>query len=248
MNDPLPFEHIESGAMPPVVDRAPWQAELDELLVREKAHTRAGDALAAARRRLPMVQVPTNAAVDGPNGRVPLIDVFEGRRMLIAYYMWHQGQPWPGQCEGNVSAPHRCSGPSTCTHATSPSPSSARAATRRVTPTPTSSATSPRGTPPSTPSNSSPDATSASTPATCATAMTRLRDLLDNRTRLRDPTLELRPHGPQRRRPPRTMGRQPTRLATHPRRPTPIAHPRTTNRTVGGPRHATPVDTGHDLG
>ena len=101
MNDPLPFEHLESGAMPPVVDRAAWQAALDELLVREKAHTRAGDALAAARRRLPMVQVPTNAAVDGGNGRVPLIDVFEGRRMLIAYYhMWHHGQPWPGQCEG----------------------------------------------------------------------------------------------------------------------------------------------------
>ena len=44
-------------AHPPVTDRASWQAELDRVLVREKAHTREGDAIAAARRRLPMVEV-----------------------------------------------------------------------------------------------------------------------------------------------------------------------------------------------
>ena len=44
-------------AQPPVTDRASWQAELDRLLVREKAHTREGDAIAAGRRRLPMVEV-----------------------------------------------------------------------------------------------------------------------------------------------------------------------------------------------
>jgi hypothetical protein len=48
---------IEGAAVPAVVDRASWQAQLDDLLVREKAHTREGDAIAAARRRLPMVEV-----------------------------------------------------------------------------------------------------------------------------------------------------------------------------------------------
>src|SRR3712207_3288073 len=52
---------------PPVVDRATWQAARNELLVREKAHTRAGDALAAARHRLPMVEVDATAQV--PYGR-----------------------------------------------------------------------------------------------------------------------------------------------------------------------------------
>jgi predicted dithiol-disulfide oxidoreductase (DUF899 family) len=51
-------EHDSSkDAMPAVVDRATWQAELDALRVREKAHTREGDAVAAARWRLPMVEV-----------------------------------------------------------------------------------------------------------------------------------------------------------------------------------------------
>ena len=87
--------------MPPVADRAQWQAELDGLLVREKAHTREGDAIAAARRRLPMVEVPAGATVVGAEGEIPILDVFEGRRMLVAYFhMWHDGQDWPGQCEG----------------------------------------------------------------------------------------------------------------------------------------------------
>jgi predicted dithiol-disulfide oxidoreductase (DUF899 family) len=88
-------------ALPPVVDRAAWQAQLDELLVREKAHTREGDAIAAARRRLPMVEVDPAIPLTGERGPVPLLEVFEGRRQLIAYYfMWHAGQPAAGQCEG----------------------------------------------------------------------------------------------------------------------------------------------------
>jgi predicted dithiol-disulfide oxidoreductase (DUF899 family) len=86
--------------LPPVVDRASWAAARDALLDREKAHTREGDAIAAARRRLPMTAVPpvTVAAASGP---VPLVDVFEGRRMLIAYFhMWHDGAPVAAQCEG----------------------------------------------------------------------------------------------------------------------------------------------------
>jgi predicted dithiol-disulfide oxidoreductase (DUF899 family) len=86
---------------PQVTDRATWQARLDELRVNEKAHTRAGDALAAQRRRLPMVEVDATTKLIGPDGPVPLIDVFDGRTQLIAYYlMWHTGKPAAGQCEG----------------------------------------------------------------------------------------------------------------------------------------------------
>ena len=97
----LPVRSVTLDAMPPVADRAQWQAALDGLLVREKAHTREGDAIAAARRRLPMVEVPAGATVVGAEGEIPILDVFEGRRMLVAYFhMWHDGQDWPGQCEG----------------------------------------------------------------------------------------------------------------------------------------------------
>ena len=90
-----------NGARPPVVDRASWQTELDQLVVREKAHTREGDAIAAASRRLPMVEVDATIPVTGKDGPVPLLDVFEGRRQLIVYYhMWHTGQSAADQCEG----------------------------------------------------------------------------------------------------------------------------------------------------
>jgi predicted dithiol-disulfide oxidoreductase (DUF899 family) len=88
-------------AHPPVTDRASWQAELDRLLAREKAHTREGDAIAAARRRLPMDEVDATTPVTGEHGPVPLLDVFEGRRQLIVYYhMWHVGKLAADQCEG----------------------------------------------------------------------------------------------------------------------------------------------------
>ena len=90
-----------STGRPPVVDRATWQAARDELLVREKAHTRAGDALAAARRRLPMVEVDGSAEVTGADGPVPFREVFVGRDELVAYHsMWYDGAPPQGQCEG----------------------------------------------------------------------------------------------------------------------------------------------------
>ena len=92
---------LDTAARPAVVDRATWQAELDTLRVREKAHTREGDAIAAVRRRLPMVEVDSSITLIGPHGPVPLLEVFEGRRQLIAYFhMWHAGQPAAGQCEG----------------------------------------------------------------------------------------------------------------------------------------------------
>jgi len=87
--------------MPAVVDRDTWQKHLDELLVREKALTREGDGIAAARRRLPMVEVDATTTVVGRDGPVSLLDVFDGRRQLVVYYhMWHEGQPAPEQCEG----------------------------------------------------------------------------------------------------------------------------------------------------
>jgi predicted dithiol-disulfide oxidoreductase (DUF899 family) len=86
---------------PVVVDRATFQAELDALRVREKAHTREGDAIAAARRRLPMVEMDPTLPLIGPDGPVTLLDAFEGRRQLIAYYfMWNRGRPSAEQCEG----------------------------------------------------------------------------------------------------------------------------------------------------
>jgi predicted dithiol-disulfide oxidoreductase (DUF899 family) len=90
----------ELGA-PRVVDRSTFQAELDALLLREKAHTKEGDAIAAARRRLPMVEVDAATPLIGEHGTVTLLDAFEGRRLLIAYYfMWHDGHPAAEQCEG----------------------------------------------------------------------------------------------------------------------------------------------------
>jgi predicted dithiol-disulfide oxidoreductase (DUF899 family) len=65
--------------LPPVADRSTFQAELDELRLREKAHTHEGDTIAAARRRLPMVEVDGSVELIGPNGSTSLSDVFEGR-------------------------------------------------------------------------------------------------------------------------------------------------------------------------
>jgi Bacterial protein of unknown function (DUF899) len=91
----------DTPGMPVVVDRAAFQAELDALRIREKAHTREGDAIAAARRRLPMVEVDASLALIGPHGPLTLLEAFEGRRQLIAYYfMWHPGRPAAEQCEG----------------------------------------------------------------------------------------------------------------------------------------------------
>ena len=93
MSDDLPA--------PKVVDRSVFEAELDALRVREKAHTREGDAIAAERRRLPMVAVDGTTPLTGEHGPVTLLDAFEGRRMLVAYYfMWHTGRPAADQCEG----------------------------------------------------------------------------------------------------------------------------------------------------
>src|SRR5688572_1139513 len=86
---------------PEVTDRANFEAKLNALRVREKAHMKEGDAIAAARRRLPMVAVDGATPLIGDRGSVTLLDAFEGRPILIAYYfMWHTNHTSPEQCEG----------------------------------------------------------------------------------------------------------------------------------------------------
>ena len=88
---------MKESATPRIVSRDEWERARAELLVREKEHTRAGDELAATRRRLPMTRMEPVMVV-GPDG---LREVFEGRRMLIGYhFMWHPGAPHEKQCEG----------------------------------------------------------------------------------------------------------------------------------------------------
>jgi predicted dithiol-disulfide oxidoreductase (DUF899 family) len=88
-------------ALPPVVDQAAWRKELDELRAREKAATRELDAIAAQRRRLPMVRMP-DYTLTGADGPIRLADVFDGRSQLIVYHhMWEPGAQW--QCGGCTS-------------------------------------------------------------------------------------------------------------------------------------------------
>lgn len=87
--------------LPPVVDEATWQRELHELRIREKAATRELDAIAAQRRRLPMVQLP-DYTLEGQDGPVRLVDIFDGKSQLITYHhMWSPGAEW--QCGGCTS-------------------------------------------------------------------------------------------------------------------------------------------------
>src|ERR1700738_4419242 len=69
----------------PIVSPQEWQAAREQLLVKEKAWTRARDALAAERRRMPWTAVEKAYEFDGPAGKVSLLDLFEGRRQLIVY-------------------------------------------------------------------------------------------------------------------------------------------------------------------
>ena len=94
----------DKKALPPVVDAASWRRELDALRVREKAVTRELDAVAAQRRRLPMVELP-DYTLEGGDGPVRLVDVFEGAPQLITYHhMWEDGAEWQcGGCTGFTS-------------------------------------------------------------------------------------------------------------------------------------------------
>lgn len=86
-------------ALPTIVDQDAWQAELDQLRIREKAATRELDAVAAQRRRMPAVRLPdyTLKAEDGSD--VSLAEIFDGHSQLITYHhMWTPGNTW--QCPG----------------------------------------------------------------------------------------------------------------------------------------------------
>jgi predicted dithiol-disulfide oxidoreductase (DUF899 family) len=70
---------------PPVVSQKEWEDARQKLLVKEKELTRARDAMAAARRRMPWLAVEKPYVFDGPAGRVSLLDLFEGRTQLVLY-------------------------------------------------------------------------------------------------------------------------------------------------------------------
>jgi predicted dithiol-disulfide oxidoreductase (DUF899 family) len=89
--------------LPTVVSEAEWQAARERLLAKEKEATRARDALAAERRRLPMVEIEKEYVFDGPDGEASLLDLFEGRRQLVLYhFMFAPGvEGWPSAgCSG----------------------------------------------------------------------------------------------------------------------------------------------------
>jgi predicted dithiol-disulfide oxidoreductase (DUF899 family) len=75
---------------PPIVSPQDWMAAREQMLVKEKALTRARDALAAERRRMPWMAVDKAYAFDGPKGRVALLDLFDGRPQLIVYRAFYE--------------------------------------------------------------------------------------------------------------------------------------------------------------
>ena len=87
----------EPLVLPPVVSEAEWRRAHDALLAKEKAATRARDALAAERRRQPMVRIEKSYIFESTKGKVSLLDLFEGRRQLIVYhFMFGPGaRGWP---------------------------------------------------------------------------------------------------------------------------------------------------------
>jgi predicted dithiol-disulfide oxidoreductase (DUF899 family) len=86
-----------SRNIPRIVSAAEWQKAHEKLLAKEKAATRARDALAAQRRRQPMVRIEKDYLFDGDHGKASLLDLFEGRRQLIVYhFMFGPGaEGWP---------------------------------------------------------------------------------------------------------------------------------------------------------
>jgi predicted dithiol-disulfide oxidoreductase (DUF899 family) len=91
--------------MPPIVSPQEWEAAREELLVQEKELTRARDALAARRRRMPRMAVEKAYRFDGPDGPVSLLDLFDGRRQLIVYrFFFEPGVAgWPESGCGGCS-------------------------------------------------------------------------------------------------------------------------------------------------
>ncbi|HEY4050526.1 MAG TPA: DUF899 family protein [Acidobacteriaceae bacterium] len=70
---------------PPIVSQQEWEDARQRLLMKEKELTRARDAMAAARRRMPWLTIKKDYTFEGPSGKVSMLDLFEGRRQLILY-------------------------------------------------------------------------------------------------------------------------------------------------------------------
>jgi len=88
---------------PPIVSPQQWEVARQRLLVKEKELTRARDALAAERRRMPWVAVEKKYSFDGAKGRASLLELFEGRRQLILYRAFFEPgvYGWPDHaCRG----------------------------------------------------------------------------------------------------------------------------------------------------
>jgi predicted dithiol-disulfide oxidoreductase (DUF899 family) len=83
---------------PPIVSEEQWQRQIEALREKEKQATRASDALAAERRRQPVMEFSGDYSFEGPGGEVGLLDLFEGREQLILYHFWFppQGEPCSG--------------------------------------------------------------------------------------------------------------------------------------------------------
>jgi predicted dithiol-disulfide oxidoreductase (DUF899 family) len=92
---------LKQAALPPIVSNDEWLEAREALLVKEKELTRALDALAAERRRMPMVRIGSDHAFEGPEGKVGLAELFAGRRQLIVYqFMWHGANRHCSGCSG----------------------------------------------------------------------------------------------------------------------------------------------------
>jgi hypothetical protein len=91
--------------VPPIVSAQEWDAAREELLVEEKRLTRARDALAAKRRRMPRMAVETEYRFEGPAGSVSLLDLFEGRSQLVVYRFFYEPgvSGWPERGCGGCS-------------------------------------------------------------------------------------------------------------------------------------------------
>src|SRR5262245_46595694 len=94
---------------PPIVSPQEWEAARQQLLVKEKELTRARDALAAQRRRMPWMAVEREYRFEGPSGPASLADLFEGRRQLIIYRAFY-GPEVTTYAEGGAYPQRACVG------------------------------------------------------------------------------------------------------------------------------------------
>ena len=97
------MQHDKPKTRPPIVSLQEWETARGQLLVEEKALTRARDALAAKRRRMPWMEMEKPYEFEGPKGKASLLDLFDGRRQLIVYraFFEHGVFGWPDHaCRG----------------------------------------------------------------------------------------------------------------------------------------------------